>query len=227
MERPEGVGDDDLNEAVKWKIRDLLDEAIENVIVDSFPIPEDAFHGRSKMLYVIAARRGLIEEIATAFEEAGLDLVSLGVTELAAERMLQLLGDEEKAGVALLRMRNSEGMINLSHGGNLYVTRHIATASEDERFDVLDELLLEVQRSLDYFDTQIGKGQIRRFWLAPMRMGLENVQEHLSSNLGVPIHQMDLDELFENEAGIPRELQARCFAAVGAACVPIAAGSAS
>lgn len=224
VERPEGIEDDDVDDAVRWKVRDLIDESLDNVIIDTFPVPEDAFNGRSSMLYAVSARRALIEEIASTLEDVGLQIEGIDITELAAGNVLARL-DGDGRSTAMLRMRKSDGLINLSEGGNLYVTRHIdtsltqlAVADEEKQYEVLDELLLEVQRSLDYFDTQIGKGQVRQFYLAPMRAELDSVHEHLQNNLGVPIRELDINEIFETPEALSGEMQAQCFAAVAAAC---------
>ena len=224
VERPEGIEDADVDAAVKWKVKDLIDEPLENVMIDTFPVPADAFHGRSEMLYAVAARRALIEEIAVALEDVGMQIEAIDITELVAGNVLRKV-DREGRATALLRMRRSDGLINLSEGGNLYVMRHIdtsltllASANEEEQFEVLDELLLEVQRSLDYFDSQIGKGRVRQFYLAPMRVGRGNVQEHLQNNLGVRIRELDLNEIFETSETLPGNVQAQCFAAVAVAC---------
>ena len=133
--------------------------------------------------------------------------------------------DTEGRATAMLRMRKSDDLINLCEGGSLYVTRHIdtslthlAVADEEKQSEVLDELLLEVQRSLDYFDSQIGKGRVRQLYLAPMRAELDSVHEHLQNNLGVPISELDINEIFETVEALSDEMQAQCFTAVAAAC---------
>ena len=60
VEHPDGIEDADVDEAVRWKVKDLVEESLESVIIDTFPVPEDAFKGRSRMLYAVAARRALI-----------------------------------------------------------------------------------------------------------------------------------------------------------------------
>jgi MSHA biogenesis protein MshI len=81
----------------------------------------------------------------------------------------------------------------------------------------LDELLLEIQRSLDYYDNQLRKGNIRNVVLGPTRLDSAVVGNHLKDRLGVDITVIDLNELFEMREPISGELQNQCFSAVGAA----------
>ncbi|MDP1756630.1 MAG: hypothetical protein Q8L38_04170, partial [Pseudohongiella sp.] len=50
VEAPQ-VEPDEISSAVRWKVKDLLDMPIEDAVIDVFPVPEEAFKGRNKMLY--------------------------------------------------------------------------------------------------------------------------------------------------------------------------------
>ena len=107
VERPEGIEDADVDEAVKWKVKDLIDDSLENVVIDTFPVPDDAFHGRSRMLYAVTARRALIEEIAASLEDVGMEIESIDITELVTTGNVLRKLDEEGRATAMLRMRKS------------------------------------------------------------------------------------------------------------------------
>src|SRR5690606_37785755 len=44
----------EMRAAVRWKIKDMLDMPVDEAVVDVFPLPEDAFQGRNRMVYVVA-----------------------------------------------------------------------------------------------------------------------------------------------------------------------------
>ena len=90
VERPEGI-----------------DDSLENVVIDTFPVPDDAFHGRSRMLYAVTARRALIEEIAASLEDVGMEIESIDITELVTTGNVLRKLDEEGRATAMLRMRKS------------------------------------------------------------------------------------------------------------------------
>jgi MSHA biogenesis protein MshI len=224
VRRPD-VDEADLSDAVKWQLKDQIDGSLSNVLVDCFSLPEDAFRGSDKMVYAVVAERSLVEEATRAALDARVDVKSVDICELAMRNIVNMLeADTKGAGAALLHMRNSDGTINLSQGGDLYLTRQLESgltmlemADVTSQEEMLDELLLEIQRSLDYYDNQLRKGNIRNVVLGPTRLDSAVVGNHLKDRLGVDITVIDLNELFEMREPISGELQNQCFSAVGAA----------
>ena len=223
VDRPE-VDDSELDEAVKWKIKDLVDEPLKNLVVDAFGLPLDAYRGAQKKVYAVTTQREALEDIVNTVKNAGAQLKSVNISELAVRNIVNLLHEDE-GGAALLRMRNSSGTINLTDSGNLYLTRNIESgismlesSNPSRRESVMDEMLLEIQRSLDYYDSQLGKGLIRNFLMAPTRLTDHKIDDYLSKNLGIKVHSLDVNEMFEVQETLSSELQGNCFAAIGAAC---------
>ncbi|MBT6044407.1 MAG: hypothetical protein HOH14_13040 [Gammaproteobacteria bacterium] len=62
VEAPD-VGANEIADAVKWKIKDLLDNPVEEMAITVFPVPDDAYRGQTKMVYVVAALKSKIREI--------------------------------------------------------------------------------------------------------------------------------------------------------------------
>lgn len=224
VQRPD-VDEADLSDAVKWQLKDQINAPLSDVLVDCFSLPDDAFRGSNKMVYAVVAERSLVEEATRAALDATADVKSVEICELAMRNIVNLLeADMEGAGSALLHMRNSDGTINLSQGGDLYLTRQLESgltmlemADETSQEEMLDELLLEVQRSLDYYDSQLRKGNIRNVVLGPTRLDSALVGNHLKDRLGMDVRVIDLNDLFEMRERVSGELQNQCFTAVGAA----------
>ena len=131
---------------------------------------------------------------------------------------LGLLAGAGSVNLALLRLRTSEGLISVQNGADIYMARRIenglARAAQD-----LSGMTLEIQRSLDYFESQLGKGYISRLLLLPMKQNGEATFQALSTGLAVNLQRLDLRELFagQTEADLPEATQAFCIGAVGAA----------
>lgn len=230
IDRPD-VQDDELCDAVKWKIRDLVDAPLKELVIDAFALPDDAYRGSQRKVYAVAVRKKLLQEIIRSIKASGLNILSIGISELAVGNIVNLLSDESK-GAAILRMRNSNGTINLSESGNVYLTRRIESGisileneDESERSRMMEEFLLEIQRSLDYYDTQLGKGSIRDFLIAPTRIDHQLIDDYLRDQLGLNVRSVDVNSLFEIEEEMPNELQSNCFAAIGAACGEVGIGA--
>ena len=223
VDRPE-VEDDELSEAVRWKIKDLVETPLKDLIVDAFAVPEDAYRGNQKKVYAFATDKSLLEDIVAQLRELPITLLGITISELADLALLNRLHDD-RGGAALLRLRSANSTINLIDVGDLYLTRSInssvsalETATEENRHQVMDELLLDVQRCLDFYDSQLGKGAIRNIFLAPTRLNQNFFDEHLRGHLDLSVHPLDLNDSFSFKEPLTGDLQSICFGAVAAAC---------
>lgn len=222
VDRPD-VEDENLSEAVRWKIKDLVDEPLKGLVVDAFALPEDAYRGAQKKVYVVAMSRAVLREQVKLLEKLPVTIKGIGISELADRAILSYL-HLDPGGAALLRLRSATGTLNIVDSGDLYLTRNIESsisilesATEHNRTQVLDELLLEVQRCVDFYDSQLGKGAIRKMLVAPTRLQRTAFDEYLSDNLGMSVHPVDLNEAFSFPAPLDLDLQSQCFAALAAA----------
>ncbi|MEB0150327.1 MSHA biogenesis protein MshI, partial [Pseudomonas sp. CCC2.2] len=186
-------------------------------VVDAFSLPEDAYRGRSRMAYCAVLNKARMQNWAKLIKHAGLHLVSIDVTEMAF-RNLGLLAGADNLNIALLRLRSSEGLICVQHGADLYMARVIEHGLEQAGQD-FSSATLEIQRSLDYFESQLGKGHINRLLLLPMKRDGEAALQALGNGLTVKLQALDLRELFSGQpaAELDEQMQALCMAAVGAA----------
>ena len=117
----------------------------------------------------------------------------------------------------LLRLRSSEGVISVQNGADLYMARRIEQGIERAEGNY-SAITLEVQRSLDYFESQLGKGYITRLLLLPMKRDGEQAMQALAGGLAVNLQRLSLEDLFGDDVPLLDEReQAYCLAAVGAA----------
>lgn len=208
---------EDLGVAMRWRIKGLINEPLENVVVDAFALPADAYRGRSRMAYCAVLNKAQMQEWAQLIKQAGLKLVSIDVTEMAF-RNLGLLAGADNLNFALLRLRSSGGLICVQRGADLYMARAIEHGLEQAGSN-FSSATLEIQRSLDYFESQLGKGHINRLLLLPMKRDGEAALQALANGLTVKLQALDLRELFTGQpaAELDEETQAHCMSAVGAA----------
>lgn len=222
VDRPE-VEDNELAEAVRWKIKDLVDQPLKDLIVDAFAVPDDAYRGNQKKVYAVAIGRSLLEDTVAHLNQLPITLLGISISELADRAMLNRFYDD-RGGAALLRLRSSSGTINLIDDGDLYLTRGIESgvssleaATDQNRQQVMDDLLLEVQRCLDFYDSQLGKGAIRKMLVAPTRLSRNFFDDHLRGYLDLSVDQLDLNDSFNFQEPMSGDLQSICFGAVAAA----------
>ncbi|HBM07273.1 MSHA biogenesis protein MshI [Pseudomonas sp. Choline-3u-10] len=216
LEAPE-VPAEELRDAMRWRVKDLLSEPLEDVVIDCFSLPEDAYRGRTRMVYCVVLKKSRMTEFRALVQHAGLTLASIDITEMSF-RNLGLLAGADAINLALLRLRTSEGLICVQNGADLYMARRIehglARAEQD-----LSSMTLEIQRSLDYYESQLGKGYISRLLLLPMKQDGERTHQALAAGLAVNLQRLDLRELFPGQpaSDLTESSQAFCIGAVGAA----------
>ncbi|MEK1906196.1 MAG: MSHA biogenesis protein MshI [Pseudomonas sp.] len=208
---------EELRDALRWRVKDLIAEPIDQVVVDAFTLPEDAYRGRSRMAYCAVLGKARMQGWLDMLTHAGLKPQSIDVTEMAF-RNLGLQTGAEGMNIAVLRLRSSEGLICVQNGADLYMARRIEQGLE-QAGDDFATVTLEIQRSLDYFESQLGKGYINRLLLLPAKRNGAATMQALSAGLAVKLQALDLRELFPGQAAaeLDEQEQAYCMAAVGAA----------
>jgi MSHA biogenesis protein MshI len=215
----------EMSSAVRWRIKDLLDYPVEDAAVAHFELPEDAYRGQKKMLYAAVLRKSILQELVESIEESGLVVDCIEVAELALNNVFSRVVEGEE-GSAVIHLMENEGLINLVEDKQIYLCRRLDVGmasfagGSDPAF--LESLLLEVQRSLDFYESQLGKGIISKLYYSPGSTHTAVIGEYLSQQLGLEISPLKLDNfLAEN---VERDTAINCVAAIGAALGPVISG---
>jgi MSHA biogenesis protein MshI len=212
----------ELASAAKWKIKDMIDKPLEQLAITVFPVPQDAYRSQRDMLYVVAADRKRIMQVVELVTGAGLTLSAIDIPELAM-RNLTIQFTDDSNGIAMMDLRRDGSLLNVMKKGAIYLTRHLSTQVGDEILskgdweNVKDRLVLEIQRSLDYYESQMGQGHINRMLVAPRKQDSEALQRELDMAMGVKVEIMDLKKVLTSDVELTLELQQSCLMALGGA----------
>ncbi|MCC7484202.1 MAG: agglutinin biogenesis protein MshI [Burkholderiales bacterium] len=211
-------------DAVRWRIKDMVDYPVEAAMVDAFLIPADGA-ARAPQMFAVAAKNETIAAAVAAFNDADVPLEVIDIPELAQRNVARLYEAEGRA-LALLAFDDTGGLLTFTSGGELYQHRRIdatigslENASSEQRHALYDRVVLELQRSLDNFDRQFSQIPVAKLVLAPVP-GAEDMKDHLATNLDLPVLWMELSEVMDfphiPELREPAR-QARCLRMIGAA----------
>lgn len=216
LEAPD-VPAEELRDAMRWRVKDMLGEPLDQVVLDCFALPADAYRGRMHMAYCAVLGKPQMNQHAACVRDSGLRLTSIDIFEMAC-RNLGLLAGAADLNIAVLSLRTTESMICIQKGAELYMARRLEHGARGG-IDNLASVTLEIQRSLDYFESQIGAGRLRRILLLPMKHRAAEARDELSSGLATPLQVVDLRDLFPGQpaAGLADLQQAHCLGAIGAA----------
>lgn len=223
VDAPE-VEPDEMAAAVKWRIKDLIDQPIDDVAIDVFPVPADAYRSKGDRVYVVAAQKSKIINIVKTIEDAGLTLETIDIPELAMKNLSSFLADDSN-GLAFMDLRGSGSTMNLCKNGAIYLTRHLNTQADQEIMgsyewaDVKERLILEIQRSLDYYESQMGQIQLSTLLIAPRKQDSEALASQLSAAMAVRVETMDIASKLDmrTDLELPAAIQQSCMMAIGAA----------
>lgn len=220
LERPEGIDESELGDALKWKLKDFLDFNPSDAVSDVFPFPEDASRGRGKLVNVVAARKSLVSELVSLVESCGLALVCVDIAELALRNLVPRI-DPDHRGAALVHMRERFGQMIVCKGETLYLSRRLDVTSDDLRDassqeNAVQSLALEMQRSLDYYESQLGQVPPAVIRLVA-RDNVLPLSSMLASYVAANVETLDWSPF-----GLDHALDSRCLVAWAASLASVA-----
>ena len=213
----------ELKEALRWRVKDLVSYDISTAVIDCFPVPEDAYRGRSSMAYAVVMPMAMSERIETFVSAAGLSLDTIDIPELALRNLSDLHEPDSPLAKACLCLQEPVSYINLLCEQSLYLTRSIELpvglldAEDDQVAQLASSMILDIQRSLDYYESQIGKPPCIKLLVCPLQAGETALLSQFRHNLAVEVEQLDLGELLKSRESLSPELQSNTVIAVAGA----------
>lgn len=221
------VDDNELKSAMYWRVKDLIAYPIEDAVIDVFRVPVESH--REAKVYVVVSPRESIKSTVNLIQNAGLSLEVIDIEQLGMLSVIEKL-ETQKKGLAVLYMGQQSGSINLYHNNNLFLSRkidigleRIETLHSDDRDatsmlnQVYDPIILELQRSLDFYESEFAKAPITRLMVVPRHPMLQSFCDYANSNFGMDVGFINLAQLYTSSIELTDEHQANCLVAVAAA----------
>jgi len=202
----------EMKNAVRWRIKDMIDFPVDEATVDSVSIPgSDAAAGRAAQLLAVTARNQVIAAVVKPFNDADIPLEIIDVPEFAQRNIARCL-EPDGSGVALLSLDDRGGLLTFTRGGELYQHRRIdvtlaslrgASPGEGEGAELrmelegpYERLAVELQRSLDHFDRQFPRVAVAKLVLTPIP-GADKLRGYLGNRLDLPVELLYLSEVMD------------------------------
>ncbi len=136
---------------------------------------------------------------------------------------------ENEAGVAMVYLTRERGLIVVARQSALYFARTLDIGyqylnqgmSDDSGLSLdnnaaFDKLVLEVQRSLDYYDRYFSQPPVAGLVLAPTEEPVPGLDEYINQALGLSVRHLDIAEIVDCESPLSAAQQAHCLPAIGA-----------
>jgi len=161
LEAPE-LETEELREAMRWRVKDLIDFPVEDAVIDVFELPASRRPGAPSLVYAVVAKAQEVEDLGSMLLDASLEVYAIDIAEMAI-RNLALHLDKPGRPRAYLQLQPGHTIIEIADGPQVYLSRRVMqdydlNLNTDLLQAQMENLALEVQRSLDYFESQYALG---------------------------------------------------------------------
>ena len=221
------VEDDELKDALRWSLKDFVDYPVDQAVIDVFRVPVQK--NREGKVFVVASLRDDIQQTVDFIKKSGLRLQSIDIEELSLGNIVRRIPGHEK-GVALLNFEQHHSSISLYHDSALYLSRRIDTGIErmeelqslgseltaiEEQ--VYDPIILELQRSLDFYESEFARPPISHLIVSPKHPMLQSFFDYAESHSGLRVEFIHLPQLCPDSTELDDEAHSNCLLAIAAA----------
>ncbi|MDD2760259.1 MAG: pilus assembly protein PilM [Methylomonas sp.] len=217
---------EEIKQAVRWRIGDLLDYPVEQAIIDFYPLPQSNRANSTPMLEVVACADHVASRLIQLCEQAGLNVKVIDVQETALRNLATLLRENEQ-GIALLHLQKDSGRIVIQKQGSLYLSRKIGVgyaqlAGDDphpdqaEHYTEQNAVALEIQRSLDFVENVFDIPPISGLAVVLLPVDTQQVVNFLSIHHGITARALDLSAIVHCDSVLNDATQNICAPVIGA-----------
>lgn len=161
LDKP-ALAEHELLQALPWQIKDLVTIAPEDMVLDYIDLPGNS---QQTKINVVVCSYAWLKQLTAVVDAAGLSVSSIQPEEWLLSHILPV---SAQATMLVVHQPEQEMLIQIIRDGQLYFSRrtrgfsHLHLNSETElREGTLERLLLELQRSMDYFESQLKQPPVR------------------------------------------------------------------
>ncbi|MBV7317374.1 MSHA biogenesis protein MshI [Shewanella sp. NIFS-20-20] len=151
----------ELNQALLWSVKDMVSLPTAQLHLDYYEMPSASV----AKLNVVVADKNFLKRIVHSIYDKGGQIAAISTEEIA----MTLLApeDDPQAQMLLSHYRGQELLLTVVKQGQLYMQRRLRGFHELEKisadelnFGAADNLSLELQRSMDYFESQLRQAPV-------------------------------------------------------------------
>jgi len=221
---------DEMRAALQWKIKDMIDFHVDEATIDLFELPLTARSGSGsvKMLNVVVARSALIRRRVELLHAADIEPRAIDITELALRNVAQACMRGESTTHAAMYLLPHNVYIEIADCDSLYLSRNIETSlaqlasssgSDGSSWsDSSHEMLsLEMQRSMDYYESQYGNGPAAEMRIFQKIDNDDTFVDFARQQLSFKINTESIQDFIPGIEQLEEHMLPDCLPAIGAA----------
>ncbi|WOT04803.1 MSHA biogenesis protein MshI [Shewanella youngdeokensis] len=153
------VEPEDISAALLWSVKDLVSQPVSDIHLDFF---ESSKQTTNKLNVVVTEKKQLVS-LFTAARDVGIDICGVTIEEMAITNLFS----DNQARLILSHCVDGEMLLAVVKNGELFMQRRVrgftqlqSVAAEELAFGLADNLSLEIQRSMDYFESQLREAPV-------------------------------------------------------------------
>lgn len=162
LDKP-ALSESEMLQALPWQVKDLVSIAPEDIVADYIDLP--GYNASQSKINVVVASQTWLKQLVQTIHSAGQQLLTIQPEEWLAS---QLITSSTQATMLVIHQPDQEVLIQIIRDNLLYFSRrtrglsrlHLSSAAELQGGE-LDRLQLELQRSMDYFESQLKQPPVR------------------------------------------------------------------
>jgi MSHA biogenesis protein MshI len=207
----------EMRAAIRWRLKDAVDIPLDDAVVDVFGVPPQSRGAQGRTLYAVAARRSAVDRCAASLTRMP-TLTAVDIPELCLRNLAAMLPAAAR-GLALLHLGDESANLVLVQGRTFFFSRQMSLRSADSAGAGVDagSVVLELQRSLDYYERHFDQPPITQILIAPATPVGTLLATDLARETGLEVGVLDLNATLQCATPLTSETQIACLLAVGAA----------
>jgi MSHA biogenesis protein MshI len=192
----------ELKAAVGWRLKGAISFPVAEAVIDVFDIPEQRRRTGTKMMYAIAAKRQAIAYQSSLLKSAGSRFDVIDIPELAL-RNLAAAQPEAAEGLMLLWLDGDTAQVLVVKQGTLYLARRTpCTQGGGNSVADAEAVALELQRSMDYFESHYEQPPLTNLIIAPHDASATRLALALAGETSMRIQTLDLSRSLDLAPGV-------------------------
>jgi MSHA biogenesis protein MshI len=212
--------------AVRWKIKDLIRFPINDVVIDSFPLPIKKVSTDQDMIMVVVAKTSYLKSMSEKLQAAGLHLNKIDILEMSLRNVAALFNQEDKI-IALIYMQEKNAQLIITTKKQLHFARRIelglsfiepAEGTSDNESEVakkIDRLALEIQRSFDYYQSQWRQSIPTHIIFSAVKSISIDIASLLSQRLSISTEMLNISRYFSDTRAVNTQEQGKYLTIIG------------
>lgn len=219
MDAP-AVAEHEMAKALRWQLKGLIDYPLNDIAIDTFTVPpHGAGLARKKVFCSITLQSALINNM-TLFENCLLNVTAIGIAELALSRLVSLEHLPSQAPSIVISFDDETCQLHVYYDGDLYLLRTLSMSKTivHPGSSANQNMLLEIQRSIDYCLMELKFPEPKRVFFTPSFYEASDLFIFLQAELGKEVKLLDVNSFFTSPPIAP-EVLAKTFYAIGGALI--------